>query len=349
VGRRSIRITPNLRYGFSNKHFNAHITGTYIYGKKYVTSLSVSGGKRVFQFNNASPIGVRANTFASLLGEKNLLKLYEAWYFTAQYSKGIGSGLTWSVGLQYQDRMPLDNTTDFSLLDSKKNSFTPNYPYEIVNSNIVRHQAFSTNFGISWQPGARYIELPDQKINIGSKWPTMGLVFTQGIKGLLGSDVNYGKWKFTLSDIVRFKLAGIFNYRVGVGGFLRNNNVEVIDYQHFNGNISRIATPYLNSFQVLPIYEYSNTSNLYMLTHIEHHFNGFLTNKIPGFRKLNWYMVAGANNFHVDKKDYYEVFAGFENIFKVLRIDYYFTFRDGQGGKSTFRIGLTKGKPKAEE
>ena len=40
---------------------------------------------------------------------------------------------------------------------------------------LRRHQAFALNFGITWQPGAKYIELPDQKINIGSKWPTFSL------------------------------------------------------------------------------------------------------------------------------------------------------------------------------
>jgi len=343
IGRRTLRITPNLRYGFSNHHFNAHLSGTYTFGKKYVSSIFVSGGKRVFQFNNASPIGARNNTFATLLSEKNLLKLYEAYYFNTSFTKGIGSGLTWSIGFQYQDRNPLENTTDFSLFDSKKRDFTPNYPKENINvtGNIKRHQALSANFGISWQPGAKYIQLPDQKINIGSKWPSLSLVYTHGISGLFGSDVDYGKWKFTLSDIVRFKLVGVFNYRIGAGGFLSNKKVGIIDYQHFNGNIARFATAYLNSFQLLPIYEFSNTSKFYGLAHIEHHFNGFLTNKIPGIRKLNWYLVGGANAFHVEKTDYQELFVGFENIFKVLRFDYIFTSIDGVKGKSGFRIGLT--------
>jgi hypothetical protein len=270
------------------------------------------------------------------------LKLYEAWYFNASYAKGVGSGFTWSVGIQYQDRMPLDNTTDYTFNNKKDREYTPNYPYEIVNTNIFRHQAFSANLGISWQPGARYIQLPDQKINIGSKWPTMALVYTHGFNGVLGSDVDYGKWKFTLSDIVRFKLAGVFNYRIGAGGFLSTKKVEVIDYSHFNGNISRFATEYLNSFQLLPIYEFSNTSKFYRLEHVEHHFNGFLTNKIPGFRKLNWYLVGGLNNFHVDKTDYLEVFGGFENIFKIMRVDYVFSFRDGQGGRSAIRFGFKR-------
>ena len=345
IGRRTLRITPNLRYGFTNHHFNAHISTTYTFGKKYVSSFYISGGKRVFQFNNASPIGPRTNTFATLLSGKNLLKLYEAYYLNTSFTKGIGSGLTWTAGLQYQDRMPLDNTTDYTLKKKTARNyipFTPNYPYEIVNQNITRHQAFSVNLGISWQPGAKYIELPDQKINIGSKLPTMSLVYTQGISGVFGSDVDYGKWRFTLTDLIRFKLAGIFNYRIGMGGFLSAKKVGVIDYMHFNGNIAHFATAYLNSFQLLPIYEYSNTSKFYVLGHIEQHFNGFLTNKIPGLRKLNWYLVGGANAFHVNKSDYMEVFAGFENIFKVLRIDYIFSFRDGQGGKSNFRIGFTK-------
>lgn len=341
IGRRTLRITPNLRYGFSNHHFNAHVSGTYTFGKNYVSSVAVSVGKRVFQFNNASPIGARTNTFSTLLSEKNVLKLYEAYYFNSSFTKGIGSGLTWSVGIQYQDRIPLDNTTDFTLIESKKRDFTPNYPYEIVSSNITRHQAFSANFGISWQPGARYIRLPDQKINIGSRWPSMSLVYTQGISGFLGSDVDYGKWKFTLTDIMRLKMAGVFSYRVGAGGFLNDKKVGVIDYQHFNGNIARFATAYLNSFQLLPIYEFSNTSKFYTLAHIEHHFNGFLTNKIPGLRKLNWYLVGGANTFHVKQTNYLEVFGGFENIFKILRLDYIFSFRDGQAGKSGLRIGFT--------
>ena len=342
IGRRRLRITPNIRYGFSNHHFNAYISSNYTFGKKYVNSISVAGGKRPFQFNNASPISPRNNTLSSLFSERNSLKLYEAWYFNALYSKGVGSGFTWSIGIQYQDRMPVDNTTDYTFNNKEDKEFTPNYPNEIVNTNIVRHQSFSANLGISWQPGARYIQLPNQKINIGSKWPTMALVYTHGINGFLGSDVDYGKWKFTLTDIIRFKLAGVFNYRVGAGGFLSKKEVGVIDYQHFNGNISRFATEYLNSFQLLPIYEFSNTSNFYTLVHIEHHFNGFVTNKIPGFRKLNWYMVGGLNNFHVNSTDYLEVFGGFENIFKIMRIDYVFTFRDGEGGRSAIRLGLKR-------
>jgi hypothetical protein len=340
VGRRLIRISPTVRYGFSNKHFNAWLSSSYIFGKKYVSSINLSGGKRVFQFNNASPIRARNNTLASLLGERNLLKLYEAWYLRGSFVKGIGDGLTWSTGFEYQDRMPLDNTTDYTWRDNKNREYTPNYPTEITNENIKRHQALSFTFGITWQPKARYIELPDQKINIGSKWPTMSLAYTKSFNNLLGSDVDYSKWRFSVTDILSLKLLGLLNYRLGTGGFIGARKVQVPDYQHFNGNISRFATPYLNSFQILPIYEFSNISKFYALAHLEHHFNGFLTNKIPGFRKLNWYLVGGANTFHFNRTDYTEVFVGLENILKTIRIDYYWSFKEWKRFGSNFRIGI---------
>jgi Family of unknown function (DUF5686) len=92
---------------------------------------------------------------------------------------------------------------------------------------------------------------------------------------------------------------------------------------------------------LLPIYEFSNISKFYVLGHIEHHFNGFLTNKIPGFRKLNWYLVGGANVFHFNRTDYAEFFVGLENIFKSFRIDYVWSLKDGKNFDSNFRIGIT--------
>jgi hypothetical protein len=342
IGRRSIRITPTVRYGFTNGHFNAWLSTSYIFGKKYITSINLSGGKRVFQFNNASPIGPRSTTFAALLGGKNLMKLYEAWYLRGSYVKGIGEGFTWSAGFEYQSRSPLDNTTDYSFVKDEKKEFTPNYPTELSNENIKPHQAFILNFGLTWQPGARYIELPDQKINIGSKWPTMILGYTRTFDEVFGSDVNYSKWRFAVTDIIRFKLAGQFNYRIGMGGFIHNEKMQIPDYQHFNGNISHIATEYLNSFQLLPIYEFSNISKFYVLAHIEHHFNGLLTNKLPVFRKLNWYMVAGLSTFHYEKTNYLEYSVGLENILKNLRIDYYWARKDAKKFDNNFRVGFSK-------
>jgi Family of unknown function (DUF5686)/CarboxypepD_reg-like domain len=342
ISHHSITLEPNLRYGFLNHHFNAHLKVIYTFGTKYASAISLSGGKRVFQFNNSSPIGPRGNTISSLLGKNNRLKIYEAWYLRGSFTKGIGHGFTWTAAFQYQDRMPLDNRTDYSWSKKANRMYTPNYPNEIMNQNIERQQVLTTLFGVTWQPGARYIELPGQKINIGSRYPVFSVQYIKGINNFLGSDADFSKWNFTMKDNINFKLLGRFRYKIGLGGFFNHNKVEVPDYQHFNGNQSTLATEYLNSFQLLPIYQYSNVSDFYSLAHIEHNFNGFLTNKIPGIQKLNLYLVVGANGFYINSNtNYYELFAGFDNIFKRLRIDFVQSFLDGKSYKNGIRIGLS--------
>ncbi|MBK7560758.1 MAG: carboxypeptidase-like regulatory domain-containing protein [Chitinophagaceae bacterium] len=343
-GRRSISIAPTLRYGFSNKHFNAHLTVGYTYGKKYATTITFSGGSRVFQFNNNSPIGQRGNTISCLFSEENRIKSYEAVYFRGSFRKGIGNGFTFYTGFQYQDRKPLNNTSNYTWRDKPNREYTPNYPDELVSANIKRHQVFMATIGMNWQPGARYIELPDRKINIGSKYPVFSAQYTQGFKDVFGSDESFSKWKLGITDDINFKLQGKFRYRLGMGGFVdTGRNVQVPDYNHFNGNISTFATEYLNSFQLLPIYLFSNISRFYVLAHVEHNFKGFLTNKIPGIKKLNLYLVAGANGFYINgNKNYYEIFAGFDNIFKQLRIDFVQSYRDGKAWQNGIRIGFSR-------
>ncbi|MBL0306863.1 MAG: carboxypeptidase-like regulatory domain-containing protein [Chitinophagaceae bacterium] len=341
--RRSISISPSLRYGFANGHFNGHATFRYNYGKQYANNISLSGGKRVFQFNNNSPIGERGNTLSSLLSEENRIKSYEAVYLRSSYRISLGQGFLITAGFQYQDRRPLDNRTNYTWRDRADKEYTPNYPNEIVNENISPHKVFYSLLGINWQPGARYIELPDRKINIGSKYPVFSLQYIRSFDGFLGSDADFSKWRFSVSDNINLKLRGLFRYRLGMGGFIDNDKVQLPDYNHFNGNISTFATEYLNSFQLLPIYQYSNTSEFYSLAHLEYNLKGFLTNKIPVFRRLNFYLVTGANGFYINgDKNYYEWFVGFDNIFKQIRIDFVQSYQNGRQWQNGLRVGLSR-------
>jgi hypothetical protein len=234
----------------------------------------------------------------------------------------------------------LENTTNFSLLNKKKN-YSPNYPDDLMSSNFTRHQVFMVLFSMRWQPHSRYIERPGQKINIGSKWPVFNAEYVRAVDKFLGSDEDFSKWKITMTHDLNFRLRGQLRYRIGIGGFLDTSKVQVPDYNHFNGNTSLFATEYLNSFQQLSIYQYSNKKKFYSLAHVEYHLNGFLTNKIPGFRKLNWYLVGGLNTFYSNSDfNYLEYFIGFENILKQFRVDFVRGSFNGEKAKSGFKLGL---------
>jgi Family of unknown function (DUF5686)/CarboxypepD_reg-like domain len=352
--KRRITLSPNFRYGFLNKHFNAHLTTRYNFGTKYQSSAMLSGGKRIFQFNNKINIGPRRNTLATLLSQKNLMLFYEAWYLRGSYSRGIGNGFNWTVAFQYQDRMPLENASDYTWRKKNDRQFTPNYPVELMNENIKRHQILTFLYKLSWQPKSKYIELPEGKFNLGSKYPVFDLQVETAFNGLLGTDGDFSKWKLSVKDDWNFRLQGKFSYQIGAGGFIKTNNVQVPDYNHFNGNISHFASDYLNSYQVLPMYQFSNIEKLYAFGHIEHHFNGFITNKIPIIKKWNWHLVAAANGFYHKNANYYELSAGFENIhigkiIRGLRIDFVQSFLNGNSSMGNFRIGIGRNNAKLRD
>lgn len=332
----------NTRYGFSNSHLNSYgqLTirpKTMNYRNRY---LRLSGGKRVSQFNRDNPIDPLTNAVYTLFARRNYMKLYENWFGKIEYNNKLESGLGINLHLTYEDRLPLQNTIEFSFFD-KDRAWLPNHPYELSHLPFEKHQALVAGFTLTWQPGQRYIEYPWGKMPLGSNKPVFELEYSKGVRSVFGSDVDFDKWKFSLADRINLKMGGEFRYKAGVGGFLNADSVPVPDLQHFNGNQTFYNIKYLNSFQLAPYYRYSNAEELYVFGHAEHHFNGLLTNKLPLFNKLKWNLVAGANTFYVNRDNYYiELFAGLENIFKLFRVDFVNAYQPGEGNKFGVRVGF---------
>ncbi len=339
--RKSILFSPVIRYGFSNRHVNAFATLAYSFRKKYASTISITGGKMPFQFNNSNPVPVFGNTISSLFFERNYIKLYEARTGRVTFTKSLDDGLRFFGDLNYQDRMPLENTSVDKFRDSKNREYTPNFPVELMKQNFTRHQAFMASVGVTWRPGSKYVEFPDRKMSLGSKYPTLSLSISKGIHGILGSDIDYAKWRLGIRDNINLKLLGAIRYTIVTGGFLQRDSVAVPDYTHFFGNQLFMASPYLNSFQLLPYYLNSNKAPNYVRVHIEHHYNGFLTNKLPLFRRLNWNLIGGVNSLYVNSKtNYIEPFVGLENILRIVRVDLYWGIGYGRSATTGFRIGI---------
>lgn len=350
--KQQISFTPHIRYGFSNSHLNAW--GTVVFSKRVFnrdadglggtasrSSWTFSGGKRINQFNKDNPITPLFNTVYTLLFKRNYMKLYENYFGYAAWNKRFDNDLRITADVLYEDRLPLENTTDYSLIKYNDRFFTPNYPFEKITTQFTRHQALIAGIALQFKPGQKYVQFPRGKMAVGSKYPTLSLSYYKGIENLLGSDVNFDRWKFAVWDEKNFKLLGALKYNFSVGGFLNSKKVFIQDYQHFNGNQVFYASPYVNSFQLAPYYANSTTAAFYAVGNIEHHFNGLLTNKIPFFRRLNWHLVAGSNAFYVNtNNNYVEAFAGLENIFKLIRVDVVASYLNGNTGLVGVRVGF---------
>ncbi len=342
----SVSFQPYLRYGFSNGHLNAWASLQFRTrdqdAKNRIRRFSwdFAGGKRVSEFNKESKMLPIVNSIGTLLYGNNYMKTYENYFGSITYNKRFESGFKLSLNGLYEDRIPLNNSTNFTIYKNDSSRITPNYPYEKIPAQFEPHQAVIVTATVSFRPGERYIQLPYSKIPIGSKYPLFSLTYSKGLSRILGSDVDFDKWKFTVNGEKNFRLAGTMKYQLGAGGFLNDKKVFIQDYHHFNGNRSVAASEYVNSFQLVSFYGSSNTEATFAFAHLEHHFNGLLTNKIPLFKRLNWTLVGGSNAFYVNQNNnHVEVFAGIENILKVFRVDFVAAFENGKQGRTGIRIG----------
>ncbi|MBK7558753.1 MAG: carboxypeptidase-like regulatory domain-containing protein [Chitinophagaceae bacterium] len=337
---------PGIRYGFSNGHLNAW-ADLYFRTRDWETdkklkrqTWTISGGKRVSQFNKANPITALTNSVNTLLWGDNFMKIYENYFGSINFNKRYENGLRFNVNVLYEDRIPLDNTSDFTIFKKNAANFKPNFPFERIDQQFTAHQAFVLSVDVSIKPGQRYIQFPNRKMSVGSKYPTFSFNYTKGFVNIFGSDVNFDKWRLSISDDKNFKLAGLLKYKIGIGGFINDKKVFIQDFHHFTSNRSTRASEYVNSFQLAHYYIYSTTDPFYGFAHLEHHFNGLLTNKIPLFKRLNWNLVAGGNALYTRRdNNYTELFVGLENLFKIFRVDYVFAFASNKQQRSGVRIG----------
>lgn len=334
-------VTPDLRYGWHNQHFNPSVQASYHTKNQFGTVWHLGGGKRTSQFNHEDPIYPWTNSLNTLLAEENYMKLYENYFTAGSVSRSYINGFTWMVSADYEDRYPLHNTTGFTFIDYPNRRFTPNHPYELAQMPFGRQQALEVSVDLSFQPGQHYIQYPWGKTPVGSKAPVVKAGYTKGIPDLAGSDVDFDKWYVSLQQHANFLLFGILKYRFQIGGFLNTRSVGIPDLKHFNGNQTYFNLKYLNSFQLAPYYRYSNDQSFYGALNVEYHLNGLVTNKIPLFNRLHWNLVSGTNGLYIDDgRKYIEVFGGLENIFKVLRVDMVCGFPGGGQPVYGLRIGL---------
>ncbi|MBD1398616.1 carboxypeptidase-like regulatory domain-containing protein [Pontibacter sp. JH31] len=338
--RRRYEIEPTIRYGFANEKLNAKLRLSYTYNPIKRSTATVEGGRFVDQINSTEPIAPFANTIYTLFMERNYLKLYQRDYARVTYRSELLNGVAILTSLDYAHRMPLQNATDYAFRESDSGGFTSNVPAnaELVDASFEPHQALTAAFTVSFRPGMNYISRPDRKINIGSRWPTFSLGYRGGIKAL-GGDVKYTTMAFRISDDFSLGLLGSSEYSFTGGTFWGKEGMRLMDYRHFNGNRTVFAGVY-TGFQLLDYYRYS-TNNRYLEGHYEHHFNGFLFNKIPLFRRLKWQEVVSLHYLNTQESDNYaELGLGIEHIFKVLRVDFVTSFQERQKVRSGIRIGL---------
>ena len=340
--RRFVTLTPTLRYGFSSRQLNPSVELAWQLDPAKRRQVGLIAGRTIENFDKNSQLTPLINTVYTLLANYNYAKLYRRDGLEISYLSEALNGLTLRATASYFDRHELFNTTDRLIRNSPDRLFTPNTPVsdELPNTSFGRSQILTLSLSADFRPGQRYINRPDGKFNLGSKWPTFNVQGRVAVPGVLGADVRYLLLQAGVRHNISLGLLGASAFRVNVGGFVgRQQGMTFIDYRHFAGNQTILAGNFSN-FQLLDYYRFS-TNNTYLEAHYDHHFNGFIFNKIPLFRQLKWQEVASLNYLHTNQAGHYvELGAGVEHILKIVRVDFYTALQSGQRLGTGLRLGI---------
>lgn len=339
---RFYRITPTLRYGFSSEKFYGKLRLYYYFDPKKFTSAQLESGSFISQLNADDPISPLANTYETLVVGRNFMKLYERRFLATRFRTEIANGVLFTGRFHWESRRSLDNTTGFTFFEQNRESFTSNNPenIELADTDFPRHEASILDLSLILQPGQRYISRPDQKVLLINRWPSFQINFKKGISGFLGSDVDYNELSFRVSDELPLGLFGVGSPMFETGFFFGPSRMYFPDYEHFSGNITFLARFNLGNFQLLDYYKFS-TRQSYVTVHYEHHFNGFIVNKIPLLRKTKVQAVATVNYLSTPGlSNYTEWGFGLEHILKILRIDFFTSFIQHDHQRTGVKVGL---------
>jgi len=330
----------SLAYGFSDERFRPTAYFSSKLSNKSKTYLSVYGGNSVNQFNREEPISKLINSVSSLFFKNNFMKLYEKNFIASNFSREIFNGLDMSFGLEYAERKPLFNTTDYAVIKSEDqySSNHPLLPLDETSAIIDRHNLVKMNIGARIKFGQEYITRPDGKYNLGNeKYPSISINYEKGMAGN-EDNYNYDKISARLQYSLTLKNKGEIDINTKAGKFFNADGISFVDFQHFNGNQTHVVfgTSYTNQFNLLPYYS-GSTNDSYWETHMEYSDKGFIMNKIPLLNKLQSKLVLGFKNLSIPNRNPYQEFsAGLSNLgfgkYRILRIDYVRSYQNGYQG-----------------
>ncbi len=208
----------------------------------------------------------------------------------------------------------------------------------ITSSEIITKLRFA--------PNEKNYNGMDYKTPVITKYPILQLTYTQGLKDVLNSDFEYSKLR--LNFFKRFYLSpiGFTNFEIEAGKVFTKGVPYTNLYIH---RANQTYSYQLRSYNLMNFLEF--VSDEYAALYIEHHFNGFIFNKIPLFKRLKWRAIISAKgiygrltdennpevttglmNFPTDEygkattytlaeEPYAEASIGIGNIFKFFRVD----------------------------
>ena len=317
-----LRLEGFVAYGTKNEQFNYSFGTRYLFTTKPRMGVGFKYRHDVMQLGQSDNAFQDDNILASLFRRSASNKLTytesEKIYFEKEWLSGVSGRITF----EHNEFIPLGKL-DYRYYTNENES---NIRDKINTSDISAYFRFAYR--------EKFVESKHGRVSLGSKYPVLQAVYTQGLKGVLRSDFDYQKLIVKVDDYLYTAPIGYLYYVLEAGKVWGKLPYPLLEVHR--GNESYFYD-YL-SFNLMNYYEF--VSDQYFAFYATHHFEGFFLDKIPLLKKLKWREVASLRGVYgsmsqknhelmvdptfntLSKKPYLEAGFGVENILKIIRVDF---------------------------
>ena len=298
-----ISTQNRIDYGVANKDFKGSTNISIISNKKKYKQLTLAIGDE-YKVINRFPSIITAFSRSNYVRSQQLETAYRTEILNGLYSE-------WKISYCFQT--PIDNldlSTDwFSPLDSAASLAPVRFnPYTKLESRIQ----------ITWLPFQKYYYKKNKKIVLGTKFPTVNIIYRKGVPKLFQSEVNFDYLEVGVNDEFSVPHLGKSKWNMQLGSFLNKENLRVIEWKYFRGSDRGFFSNPLTSLQLLG--PTLLTQNSFFRANYVHSFDGNILNKIPIINRLGLQLSGGAASLIIPDVDYQhlEVFLGISRPFKIF-------------------------------
>lgn len=358
----NIRMEGFVAYGLDDQDFKYGGSFKWLLNKRPRTMVGIGYIDDVSLNSENSESFVQGDLFSGLLRRdlmQKLIRVREGKVFYEQYWKG---GFSNRLTFLHRSMDPYGFVTD----DGR--GFNYAYLTDPGNVNDVDTTINTTEiiFKTRYAPNEYIVDGEFNRSSFGSKQPIIELQYTLGVNGVWGSDYKYHKLDLSYRHYFYMNPIGWMSYRFRLGKVF--GEVPFLLMEVHPGNEGYFVGR--DIFNMMTRYEFA--SDTYAAVFLEHHFDGFLLNKVPLLRKLDFRTYATfkgvigsasrrnqeanrLNGFVPTEADtyagyqspserpYMEASVGIENILKVFQVEalWRLSYLDNpQARQFGFRVGV---------
>ena len=343
-GRKRLSFGPDVRYSFARNKVTGRGVMEYRFGERLTPGrIYGEGGKYVVQYNHAEPIHPIVNSFMSLLFSKNYMKIYERDYGLFGYEKKLSPKFNFTLQLEWEQRMELNNNTSHTWINYEDYSYQSNSPEndELISTGFPRHQAAIIQLGFDIEPWLKFRIVDDQKIPARGRSPVFSMKYRKGIRDLFKSDVDFDLLEIKAKYDFKIGIRGKVDAMVNAGIFINDDQMSFIDYVHYLGNRTPITTlDPAGSFRLLDYYQHS-TNDKYFTGHVHYQFRRFLFTQMFLLRAAGIRENIFVNHLEAPTANHYTEFGySIDYILRIFRLEFVSSFQNGSYRDFGVRIGI---------